>query len=60
MSYSALFYEGIFEILVANRELLAASEKLKWPMPVDYASATSDDRKAFEVAFLDLLKLQEM
>lgn len=43
-----------------RRSLLAASEKLKWPMPVEYASASLDDRKAFEAAFLNLLQLQQM
>jgi hypothetical protein len=29
-------------------------------MPIDYAAASSQDRKAFERAFLDILKLQHM
>ena len=40
------------------RTLLEAAEKLKWPMKVDYASASPEDRKAFETAFYNLLKLQ--
>ncbi|KAH7927393.1 hypothetical protein BV22DRAFT_1085155 [Leucogyrophana mollusca] len=43
-----------------SASLLSASEKLGWPMPVDYASASADDRKAFESAFTDLLRLQEI
>jgi hypothetical protein len=42
------------------RSLLAASEKLHWPMPVDYTSASREDRAAFEEAFLNLLKFQKM
>lgn len=41
-----------------RRTLLEAAEKLKWPMKVDYASASPEDRKAFELAFYNLLKLQ--
>ncbi len=41
-----------------GRALLEAAEKLKWPMKVDYASASPEDRKAFEIAFYNLLKLQ--
>ncbi|KAJ7139717.1 TIP-1 family-domain-containing protein [Mycena epipterygia] len=40
--------------------LLAASERLKWPMPVDYLAASPEDRKSFERAFGDLLKLQNI
>ena len=36
------------------------SEKLGWPVKVDYPSARVADRKAFEAVFLDLLKLQDM
>nr|VWO99552.1 N/A [Ganoderma boninense] len=43
---------------VLSTTLLEAAEKLKWPMKVDYASASPDDRKAFEIAFYNLLKLQ--
>lgn len=38
--------------------LLEAAEKLKWPMKVDYASVAPEDRKVFENAFYNLLKLQ--
>lgn len=40
--------------------LLEAAEKLGWPMPVDYPSASPNDRSAFESAFVNLLKLQSM
>ncbi|TRM66203.1 TIP-1 family-domain-containing protein [Schizophyllum amplum] len=40
--------------------LLAAAEKLKWPMAVDYASADAETRKAFEHAFYNLLRLQDI
>ncbi|KAJ7071449.1 RINT-1 family protein [Mycena amicta] len=38
--------------------LLAASENLGWPMPVDYAAASAEVRRSFEKAFTDLLRLQ--
>ncbi|KAF8213543.1 TIP-1 family-domain-containing protein [Mycena galopus ATCC 62051] len=40
--------------------LLVASEKLGWPMPVDYIAASPQDRKDFERTFSDLLKLQNI
>ncbi|KDQ54870.1 hypothetical protein JAAARDRAFT_160141 [Jaapia argillacea MUCL 33604] len=40
--------------------LLEAAEKLKWPMRVDYISASPEDRKAFESAFLNILRLQSI
>ena len=40
--------------------LLAAAEKLQWPMTVNYAAAEPADRRAFETAFRNLLKLQTM
>ncbi|KAJ7785875.1 TIP-1 family-domain-containing protein [Mycena metata] len=43
-----------------SASLLAASERLKWPMPVDYVAASPQDRKDFERAFSDLLKLQNI
>ncbi|KAM5532788.1 hypothetical protein V8D89_013585 [Ganoderma adspersum] len=43
---------------VLSTTLLEAAEKLKWPMKVDYGSASPEDRKAFEAAFYNLLKLQ--
>ena len=39
---------------------LAASEDLHWPMQVDYSTASSEHRKAFEDAFHLLLDFQEM
>ncbi|OCH88619.1 RINT-1 family protein [Obba rivulosa] len=38
--------------------LIAATEKFNWPTPVEYASVSSEDRRTFENAFLNLLKLQ--
>nr|GAT43660.1 predicted protein [Mycena chlorophos] len=38
--------------------LLAAAEKLGWPMPVNYVAASPEDRKSFEKAFTDLSRLQ--
>lgn len=40
--------------------LLAASEKLGWPMAVNYAKVASEDRTTFETAFRNLLKLQSL
>ena len=40
--------------------LLAASENLHWPMPVDYSIASLEHRRAFETAFRRLLDFQEM
>lgn len=40
--------------------LLEAAESLRWPMPVDYASAPEEKRKAFEGAFGRLIGLQVM
>ncbi|KAJ3908186.1 TIP-1 family-domain-containing protein [Lentinula edodes] len=40
--------------------LLDAAEELKWPMTVDYANASTDQRMAFERAFLRLLQLQKV
>ncbi|KAF8649759.1 hypothetical protein AX16_005526 [Volvariella volvacea WC 439] len=45
---------------VLSSALLTASEKLGWPMAVDYASAKPPDRNTFEKAFLDLLTLQSL
>ncbi|KAI0374499.1 hypothetical protein BV20DRAFT_961682 [Pilatotrama ljubarskyi] len=58
------FLEGIVEQTwrdikgVLSTRLQEAAEKLKWPLKVDYAAATPEDRKAFEKAFVDLLELQ--
>ncbi|KAJ6604224.1 TIP-1 family-domain-containing protein [Mycena vulgaris] len=43
-----------------SASLLAAAERLRWPMPVDYVAASLTDRKDFERAFSDLLKLQKI
>ncbi|KAJ6626859.1 TIP-1 family-domain-containing protein [Mycena sp. CBHHK59/15] len=43
-----------------STSLLVASERLQWPMPVDYVAAPLEDRKNFERAFVDLLKLQKI
>ncbi|KAI0359047.1 hypothetical protein OH77DRAFT_1420580 [Trametes cingulata] len=58
------FLEGIVEQTwrdikgVLSTRLQEAAEKLKWPLKVDYAAASPQDRKAFEKAFGDLLELQ--
>ncbi|KAI0724222.1 RINT-1 family protein [Cerioporus squamosus] len=60
------FLEGVVEQTwrdikgVLSSTLLEAAEKLKWPMKVDYASVAPNERKAFENAFYNLLKLQSM
>lgn len=38
--------------------LISASEPLKWPLRVDYASVPPAERRAFEHAYCDLLALQ--
>lgn len=43
-----------------SRSMTTVSEKLGWPVKVDYPSARIEDRKAFEAVFLDLLKLQDL
>ncbi|KAJ7293754.1 TIP-1 family-domain-containing protein [Mycena rebaudengoi] len=43
-----------------SASLLAAADKLRWPMPVDYVAASVEDRMTFERAFTDLLKLQNI
>ncbi|KAL5535279.1 hypothetical protein ACEPAF_3373 [Sanghuangporus sanghuang] len=45
---------------VLSSTLLSAAEGLHWPMPVDFATANVDVRRAFERAFSNLLKLQEI
>ena len=45
---------------VFYRLMTTVSEKLGWPVKVDYPSARIGDRKAFEAVFLDLLKLQDL
>jgi hypothetical protein len=36
------------------------AEKIGWPMPVNYPAASAEDKRAFENAFSNLLKLQTM
>ena len=43
-----------------SRSMTTVSERLGWPVKVDYPSASVADRKAFEAVFLDLLKLQDL
>ena len=45
---------------VLPRSMTTVSEKLGWPVKVDYPGARVEDRKAFECIFLDLLKLQDL
>ncbi|KIY47067.1 hypothetical protein FISHEDRAFT_66233 [Fistulina hepatica ATCC 64428] len=40
--------------------LLSAADNLNWPMTVDYASVHVEDRKHFEQAFLNMLRLQDI
>lgn len=46
--------------MLVVRILTTAAEKLGWPMSINYAAAALSDRKAFEDAFMNLLKLQNM
>jgi hypothetical protein len=39
---------------------LAAAERIKWPMKVDWTTSSVEERKDFEIMFLNLLKLQEL
>lgn len=43
-----------------SRSMTTVSEKLGWPVKVDYPGARAEDKKAFEGIFLDLLKLQDL
>ena len=43
-----------------SRSMTTVSEKLGWPVKVDYPNTRVEDRKAFEAVFLDLLKLQDL
>ena len=49
-----------FSVNASHRSMETVSEKLGWPVKVDYPSANFQDRKAFETIFLDLLKLQDL
>ncbi|KAI5123752.1 hypothetical protein M0805_000343 [Coniferiporia weirii] len=51
-------WSGIKNALTSS--LLTAAEHLHWPMPVDYAAAKPEFHQAFENAFLNLLKLQDI
>lgn len=42
------------------RTLADASEKIGWPMRIDYLSTSSEAREHFKKAFLNLLKLQSL
>ncbi|PFH54769.1 hypothetical protein AMATHDRAFT_134611 [Amanita thiersii Skay4041] len=45
---------------VLSDVLLSHADKLGWPMPVNLATVTTDNRAAFECAFKNLLKLQSL
>ncbi|KAJ8457469.1 hypothetical protein ONZ45_g18302 [Pleurotus djamor] len=45
---------------ILSSRLLEAAEALQWPRSVDYAAASPDQRRAFEIAFVNLLKLQSL
>lgn len=49
-----------FPVNVLSRSMTAVSEKLGWPVKVDYPSTPIQHRKTFEAVFLDLLKLQDL
>ncbi|KZV95590.1 hypothetical protein EXIGLDRAFT_671991 [Exidia glandulosa HHB12029] len=51
-------WAGIKDVLVSD--LLAASEELKWPLPVKYDQVPPEHRAAFEKAFSNLLRLQDI
>jgi len=46
--------------MLAVRTLTAAAEKLGWPMSVNYATVAPSDKSAFEDAFVNVLKLQNV
>ncbi|KAF9569869.1 RINT-1 family protein [Agrocybe pediades] len=43
-----------------SSSLIVAAEKLGWPAPVQYVTVPSQERKAFEWAFMNLLRLQSI
>ncbi|KAH7883865.1 RINT-1 family protein [Phlebopus sp. FC_14] len=45
---------------VLSSTLISAAENLKWPTAVDFLAASKECRAAFESAFADLLRLQEI
>ncbi|CAA7259953.1 unnamed protein product [Cyclocybe aegerita] len=51
-------WAGIKGVLFSG--LVEAAEKLGWPAPVNYPTYSEQDRRAFESAFLKLLRLQSM
>ena len=53
-------YPSLISWTLMYSALLAASENLHWPMPVDYAAASPEHRTAFESAFCSLLDFQAM
>jgi hypothetical protein len=55
-----LEFATVHQLTKQFRSLTTVAEKLGWPMPVNYAVAAPSDRKAFEDAFMNLLRLQTM
>ncbi|KAG9223134.1 hypothetical protein CCMSSC00406_0000177 [Pleurotus cornucopiae] len=51
-------WQNIKDILAER--LLSAAETLQWPRPVEYHAASLEHRQAFEHAFLNLLRLQDL
>ncbi|KAL0950725.1 hypothetical protein HGRIS_007501 [Hohenbuehelia grisea] len=51
-------WQAIRDLL--SDKLLVAAEGLQWPRPVDYSPASSEIRGAFEHAFLNLVRLQDI
>ena len=50
----------LLRFLTIYSALLDVAEQLKWPMAVDWVSASKETRKMFEHAFHNLLRLQDM
>lgn len=63
-----IFFQGESDVILPislhsrhyGSSLQTAAEKVGWPMPVDYHSASVEDRSVFENSFRNLLKLQKM
>ncbi|KAF9498112.1 hypothetical protein BDN71DRAFT_1443821 [Pleurotus eryngii] len=51
-------WQNIKDILAEH--LLSAAETLQWPRPVEYRAASLEHRQAFEHAFINLLRLQDL
>ncbi|KAF4572590.1 hypothetical protein EYR36_007098 [Pleurotus pulmonarius] len=51
-------WQNIRDILAER--LLSAAETLQWPRPVEYHTASLEHRQAFEHAFINLLRLQDL